>query len=81
MIENNCHYVIDWGFNEDHSHISEGLGPENVTRLRRLFVGIIRAYTNGKTSIAEKVRCLQRNTRLVFDCLRMTKNTSRFNAA
>ena len=81
VIENSCHYVIDWNFNEDRSRIRKGHGPENVTRLRRFVVGIIRSYTNGKTSIAEKIRCLQRNTRLVFDYLRMTKNTTRVNVA
>jgi predicted transposase YbfD/YdcC len=34
-IENRCHYVIDWNFDEDRSRIRTGFGPENVTRLRR----------------------------------------------
>lgn len=39
-IENRCHYVIDWNFDEDRSRIRTGFGPENVTRLRRFAIGI-----------------------------------------
>ncbi len=41
-IENSCHYVIDWNFNEDRSRIRARHGPENVTRLRRFAVGVIK---------------------------------------
>ncbi len=34
----------------------------------------------GKTSVAEKMRQLHRSTRLVFDYLRMTKNSTRISA-
>ena len=76
-IENSCHYVIDWNFHEDRSRISKGYGPENVTRLRRFAVGVIKSFIKGKTSVAEKMRQLHRNTRLVFDYLRMTENSTR----
>lgn len=76
-IENSCHYIIDWNFNEDRSRISKGHGPANVTRLRRFAVGVIKGFISGKTSVAEKMRQLHRNTRLVFDYLRMTKNSTR----
>ncbi len=76
-IENSCHYAIDWNYNEDRSRISKGYGPENVTRLRRFAVGVIKSFISGKTSVAEKMRQLHRNTRLVFDYLRMTKNSTR----
>jgi len=76
-IENSCHYVIDWNFDEDRSRIRTGHGPENVTRLRRFAVGVLRLSGSAKTSIAEKMAKLNRNTRLVFDCLRMTKNSTR----
>lgn len=79
-IENSCHYVLDWNFNEDRSRISKGHGPENVTRLRRFAVGVIKRFISGKTSVAEKMRQLHRNTRLVFDYLRMTKNSTRISA-
>jgi predicted transposase YbfD/YdcC len=76
-IENRCHYVIDWNFDEDRSRICKGYGPENVSRLRRFAVGVIQFISDGSASIAEKMRQLDRNTRLVFDYLRMTKNSTR----
>ena len=76
-IENRCHYVIDWNFDEDRSRIRTGHGPENVTRLRRFAVGVLSLFGGAKTSIAEKMAKLNRNTRLVFDYLRMTKNSTR----
>ena len=32
VIENGCHYVLDWNFDEDRSRIRRGHGPENITR-------------------------------------------------
>jgi len=72
-IENSCHYVIDWNYDEDRSRIRTGHGPENITRLRRFAIGVIKA--KGVTSVAQKMRELTRNVRLVFDYLRMTKNS------
>jgi predicted transposase YbfD/YdcC len=72
-IENSCHYVIDWNYDEDRGRISKGHGPENITRLRRFAVSIIKA--KGVRSVAQKMRELTFNTRLVFDYLRMTANT------
>lgn len=77
VIENRCHYVIDWNYDEDRSRIRTGHGPENMTRLRRFAVGIIQMISKGKESVAEKMRQLNRNTRLVFDYLCMTGNTMR----
>jgi len=77
-IENHCHYVIDWNFDKDRSRIRKGFGPENVTRLRRFAVGVLSIMSAGKSSIAETMVKLNRNTRLVFDYLRMTKNTVSF---
>ena len=71
-IENSCHYIIDWNFDEDRSRISKGHGPENITRLRRFAVSIIKS--KGVRTVAEKMRELNRNTRLVLDYLKMTKN-------
>ena len=76
-IENRCHYVIDWNFDEDRSRIRTGFGPENVTRLRRFAVGVLALFSDGKISVAQKMNRLNRNTRLVFDYLRMTKNSTR----
>jgi predicted transposase YbfD/YdcC len=72
-IENGCHYILDWNFDEDRSRIRTGHGPDNISRLRRFAVGIIKS--KGVDSVAEKMRQLHRNTRLVFDYLRMSKNT------
>ncbi len=76
-IENRCHYVIDWNFDEDRSRIRTGYGPENVSRLRRFAVGVIQFLSDDKSSVAQKMQQLNRNTRLVFDYLRMSINSTR----
>lgn len=73
-IENSCHYIIDWNFDEDRSRIRTGYGPENVSRLRRFAVGLIKS--KGAPSVAQKMRQLSMNVRSVFDYLRMTKNSA-----
>jgi predicted transposase YbfD/YdcC len=72
-IENSCHYILDWNYDEDRSRISTGYGPENMTRLRRFAVGLIKS--KGVRSVSKKMRQLTRNVRLVFDYLRMTENS------
>ena len=72
-IENGCHYIIDWNFDEDRSRIRLGYGPENMTRLRRFAVSVIKS--KGVRSVAQKMRELTLNTRLVFDYLKMTQNS------
>lgn len=72
-IENSCHDIIDWNYDEDRSRIRCGHGPENVTRLRRFAVSIIKR--KGVRSVAQKMRELTMNIRLVFDYLRMTQNS------
>jgi len=42
-IENSCHYILDWNYDEDRSRIRTGHGPENITRLRRFAIGVIRS--------------------------------------
>lgn len=73
-IENSCHYIIDWNFDEDRSRIRTGYGPENISRLRRFAVGLIKS--KGVPSVAQTMRQLTMNVRLVFDYLRMTKNST-----
>jgi len=68
-----CHYILDWNWDEDRSRIRSGYGPENITRLRRFAIGIIKS--KGVRSVAQKMRELTLNTRLVFDYLRMTRNS------
>lgn len=72
-IENSCHYIIDWNYDEDRSRIRIGYGPENITRLRRFAIGVIKS--KGVSSVAQKMRQLTRNVRMVFDYLKMTKNS------
>jgi predicted transposase YbfD/YdcC len=74
-IENSCHYILDWNYDEDRSRIRTGYGPENITRLRRFAIGIIKSKK--ASSVAQKMRELTRNVRLVFDYLRMTSNSCR----
>ena len=70
------HYIIDWNYDEDRSQIRTGFGPENITRLRRFAVGILKSFQKPAQSIAGMMRQLTFNTRLVFDYLRMTQNSS-----
>jgi len=72
-IENSCHYIIDWNYDEDRSRIRTGYGPENITRLRRFAVTLIKSI--GVRSVAQKMRQLTRNVRQIFDYLKMTKNS------
>ena len=69
------HYIIDWNYDEDRSRIRTGFGPENITRLRRFAVGILKSFQKPAQSVAELMRKLCFRTRLVFDYLRMTKNS------
>lgn len=72
-IENSCHYLLDWNWDEDRCTIRTGHGPENITRLRRFAIGLIKSKNCG--SVASVIRKLQRNVRQVFDYLRMTQNS------
>lgn len=72
-IENSCHYILDWNYDEDRCRIRTGHGPENITCLRRFAIGLIKS--KGVKNVAQKIRHLNRNTRLVFDYLRMTANS------
>jgi predicted transposase YbfD/YdcC len=72
-IENSCHYILDWNYDEDRCRIRTGYGPENISRLRRFAISLIKS--KGARSVAQKMRQLTQNTRLVFDYLKMTKNS------
>ena len=73
VIENSCHDILDWTFDEDRSRIRTGYGPENMTRLRRFAIGVIKS--KGGDRVAQKMRQLTRSVRLVFHYLRMTENS------
>lgn len=72
-IENSCHYILDWAYDEDRCRIRTGQGPENITRLRRFAIGVIKS-TSSK-GVTETMRKLTMNLRMVFDYLKMTKNS------
>lgn len=72
-IENGCHYVLDWNWDEDRCTLRKGHGPENLTALRRFAIGVIKSKT--KDSVASTIQRLARNVRLVFDYLSMTENS------
>ena len=67
------HYMLDWNWNEDRCTIRTGYGPENITRLRRFAVGLIKSIS--KDSVCATTKKLARNVRRVFDYLRMTSNS------
>ena len=69
------YYIIDWNDDEDRSQIRKGFGPENMTRLRRFAIGVLKTKQKSQ-SIAEMMKNLMLNTRAVFDILKMTKNSS-----
>jgi len=72
-IENSCHYIIDWNYDEDRSRIAKGYGPENMSRLRRFAIGLIKS--KGVSNVSQKMRQLILRPRMVFDYLKMTKNS------
>jgi predicted transposase YbfD/YdcC len=79
-IENSCHYILDWNYDEDRSRIRTGCGPENITRLRRFAIGLIKSKIIAKgpkcrASVAQIMRQLSFKVRQVLDYLCMTKNT------
>ena len=67
------HHILDWSFDEDRSRIRTGHGPENMTRLRRFAIGLIKARG---LAVAETMRRLARDPRRVLDFLKMTANTA-----
>ena len=69
------HYILDWNWNEDRCTIRTGHGPANITRMRRFATSLIKAIS--KDTVASTIEKLARSVRLVFDYLRMTKNSQR----
>ena len=72
-IENCCHYILDWNYDEDRSRIRTGYGPENMTRLRKFAIGVIKSKKLKRETVAQKMRKLSFNVRAVFDYLKMTE--------
>lgn len=73
------HYIIDWVFDEDRSTIRTGFGPENMTRLRRFAIGLIKS--KGIKGISKKMRRLNKKMRAVLDYLKITNNRVKSCAA
>jgi predicted transposase YbfD/YdcC len=68
------HYILDWNWDEDRCTLRTGHGPENITRLRRFAVGLIKSKSDD--SVAATIAKLARSVRRVFDYLRMTANST-----
>jgi len=77
-IENNCHYILDWNFDEDRCRISKGYGPENITRLRRFAIGLLKS--KGVRNVTQKMRQLSFSPRLVFDYLKIPGDNHSYEA-
>jgi predicted transposase YbfD/YdcC len=75
-IENSCHYVLDMTWDEDRCRIRTGHGPENTSRLRRFAISILNLHAKPGDSIASITRRLAAKTRVVFDYLLMTGNST-----
>jgi len=67
------HYILDWNWDEDRCRLRTGHGPENMTRLRRFAVGLIKSHSDD--SVAATIAKLARRVRRVFDYFRMTANS------
>jgi predicted transposase YbfD/YdcC len=67
------HYILDWNWDEDRCTLRTGHGPENITRLRRFAVGLIKSKSND--SVAATIGKLSRSVRRVFDYLRLSQNS------
>ena len=67
------HHILDWSFDEDRSRIRTGHGPENMTRLRRFAIGLIKGRG---LAVAQTMRTLARNPRRLLDFLKMTANAA-----
>jgi predicted transposase YbfD/YdcC len=74
-IENSCHYILDWNWDEDRCTVRTGHGPANISALRRFAIGAIKAKS--RDTVAATLQRLARNVRLVFDYLGMTENSHR----
>ena len=76
------HYMLDWDFDEDRSRrIRTGHGPENMTRLRRFAIGLLKSKQKRYETVREQMLRLNRMPRVVLDYLKLTGNTALRNAA
>lgn len=66
------HYIIDWIYDEDRSTIRTGYGPENMTRIRRFAIGLVKS--KGAKNVSKRMRQLDKSTRSVLDYFKITTN-------
>jgi len=69
------HYIIDWNYDKNRSQIRTGFEPENNTRLRRFAISLLKDEKRNET-VPEMMKKLMLNTRVVFDYLKMTRNSN-----
>ena len=53
-IENQLHWVLDVGFNEDNSRIRKDNAPENLAIIRHIALNLLKQNKSGKGSIRSK---------------------------
>lgn len=71
----NVDCIINGNYDEDRGRTRPGVGPENITGLRSLAVGVLKSFQKRAQSVAELMRTLCFRTPLVCDYLRTTKNS------
>jgi predicted transposase YbfD/YdcC len=74
-IENGCHCILDWNWDEDRGTIRTDHGTANITALRRFAIAVIKARS--RDSVSATLQRLARNVRLVFDYLCITESSRR----
>jgi predicted transposase YbfD/YdcC len=55
-IENCCHYILDWNYDEDRSRIRTGNDPEDITRLRKFAISTIKSKKLAGKSVTQEMR-------------------------
>lgn len=66
------HYILDWNWDEDRRTLRCGHGPENITRLRRFAIALIKSKSDD--TVAATIAKLASSVRRVVDYLRITVN-------
>jgi predicted transposase YbfD/YdcC len=75
------HHIIDWNYGEERCQFRTGFGPENITRLRRFAIGLLKSKKSKKSNetMPKMMQRLLLNTRAVFDYLKMTRNSNQLS--
>jgi predicted transposase YbfD/YdcC len=51
-IENCCHYTLNWNYDEDRSQIRTRYSLENMTKLRKFAIGLVKSKKSTRKSVA-----------------------------